>query len=76
MFIRRTKRPVFVTLPDGSQLTRSELPPPGIRRWGSGDRRRLRDRRDHAPDAGWDQRADGRRDRRSGLTFRRSLGPS
>jgi hypothetical protein len=33
MYIRRGKGPVFVTLPDGSKLTRSELPPSDTRRW-------------------------------------------
>ena len=33
MYIRREKGPVFVTLPDGSTLTRSDLPEKGTRRW-------------------------------------------
>ena len=33
MYIRREKGPVFVTLPDGSKLTRSDLPDRTTRRW-------------------------------------------
>ena len=33
MYLRREKGPVFVTLPDGSKLTRSDLPPADTRRW-------------------------------------------
>jgi hypothetical protein len=33
MYIRRIKGPVAVTLPDGSKLTRSDLPPPSTKRW-------------------------------------------
>jgi len=33
MYIRRVKGPVFVMLPDGSKLTRSDLPPVDTRRW-------------------------------------------
>ncbi len=33
MYIRRVKGPVAVTLPDGSKLTRSDLPPPSTKRW-------------------------------------------
>jgi hypothetical protein len=33
MYIRREKGPVFVTLADGSKLTRSDLPPPNTKRW-------------------------------------------
>ncbi|MEM8787919.1 MAG: DUF1153 domain-containing protein [Pseudomonadota bacterium] len=33
MYIRREKGPVFVTLPDGSKLTRSDLPSRDTRRW-------------------------------------------
>ncbi len=33
MYIRRERGPVFVTLPDGSKLTRSDLPPPSTKRW-------------------------------------------
>ncbi|WP_370251575.1 DUF1153 domain-containing protein [Nioella sp.] len=33
MYIRRVKGPHSVTLPDGSQLTRSDLPSPATRRW-------------------------------------------
>jgi hypothetical protein len=33
MYIRRIKGPVSVTLPDGSKLTRSDLPPANTRRW-------------------------------------------
>jgi hypothetical protein len=33
MYIRREKGPVFVTLPDGTKLTRSDLPPLSTKRW-------------------------------------------
>jgi hypothetical protein len=33
MYIRRVKGPVSVTLPDGSKLTRSDLPPANTKRW-------------------------------------------
>lgn len=33
MYIRREKGPVFVTLPDGTKMTRSDLPPPNTKRW-------------------------------------------
>lgn len=33
MFIRREKGPVFVLLPDGTKLTRSDLPPSNTKRW-------------------------------------------
>ena len=33
MYIRRDRGPVFVTLPDGSKLTRSDLPSRTTRRW-------------------------------------------
>jgi alpha-beta hydrolase superfamily lysophospholipase len=33
VYIRREKGPVFVVLPDGSKLTRSDLPPINTRRW-------------------------------------------
>jgi len=33
MYIRREKGPVFVTLPDGTKLTRSDLPARNTRRW-------------------------------------------
>ena len=33
MYIRREKGPVFVMLPDGSKLTRSDLPPANTKRW-------------------------------------------
>jgi hypothetical protein len=33
MYIRREKGPVFVELPDGSKLTRSDLPPTNTKRW-------------------------------------------
>lgn len=33
MYIRRGKGPVSVTLPDGSRLTRSDLPPVNTDRW-------------------------------------------
>jgi len=33
MFIRRVKRAYSVTLPDGSELTRDDLPSPTTRRW-------------------------------------------
>ena len=33
MFIRRVQGPVCVTLPDGSPMTRADLPTPDTRRW-------------------------------------------
>jgi hypothetical protein len=33
MYIRREKGPVYVVLPDGSKLTRSDLPPADTNRW-------------------------------------------
>lgn len=33
MYIRREKGPIFVTLADGSKLTRSDLPSPTTKRW-------------------------------------------
>ncbi len=33
MYIRREKGPVYVTMADGSKLTRSDLPPRNTRRW-------------------------------------------
>jgi hypothetical protein len=33
MYIRRPKQPYSVTLPDGRQLTRDDLPAPTTRRW-------------------------------------------
>ena len=33
MYIRREKGPVYVVLPDGTKLTRSDLPPPNTKRW-------------------------------------------
>lgn len=33
MYIRRDKGPVYVTLPNGSRLTRSDLPDRSTRRW-------------------------------------------
>jgi hypothetical protein len=33
MYIRREKGPVYVELPDGSKLTRSDLPPVNTKRW-------------------------------------------
>ncbi len=33
MYIRRIKGPYSVTLPDGSELCRSDLPSPTTRRW-------------------------------------------
>jgi Protein of unknown function (DUF1153) len=33
MYIRREKGPVYVMLPDGSKLTRSDLPPANTKRW-------------------------------------------
>lgn len=33
MYIRREKGPVFVKLPDGRKLTRSDLPPASTKRW-------------------------------------------
>ena len=33
MYIRKDAGPVFVTLPDGSRLSRSDLPPKNTTRW-------------------------------------------
>jgi len=33
MYIRREKGPIYVVLPDGSKLTRSDLPPVNTKRW-------------------------------------------
>jgi hypothetical protein len=33
MYIRREKGPVYVVMPDGSKLTRSDLPPANTQRW-------------------------------------------
>jgi hypothetical protein len=33
MYIRREKGPVYVLLPDGTKLTRSDLPPVNTKRW-------------------------------------------
>lgn len=33
MYLRRERGPSSVTLPDGSVMTRSDLPPPETRRW-------------------------------------------
>lgn len=33
MYIRREKGPIYVLLPDGSKLTRSDLPPANTKRW-------------------------------------------
>jgi hypothetical protein len=33
MYIRRMKGPVCITLPDGTKLTRSDLPPANTKRW-------------------------------------------
>jgi hypothetical protein len=33
MYIRREKGPVYVQLPDGTKLTRSDLPPANTQRW-------------------------------------------
>jgi hypothetical protein len=33
MFLKRVNGPRMVTLPDGSILTRADLPPPDTRRW-------------------------------------------
>jgi hypothetical protein len=33
MYIRREKGPVFVVMPDGTKLTRSDLPPTDTERW-------------------------------------------
>jgi hypothetical protein len=33
MYIRRLKGPVCITLPDGTKLTRSDLPPANTKRW-------------------------------------------
>lgn len=33
MYIRREKGPIFVILPDGTKMTRSDLPPPNTKRW-------------------------------------------
>jgi len=33
MYVKKTKGPAFVTLPDGRKLTRSDLPPIKTKRW-------------------------------------------
>lgn len=33
MYIRREKGPVFVTMPDGTKMTRADLPPRETNRW-------------------------------------------
>lgn len=33
MYIRKETGPRVVTLPDGSQMSRADLPPPGTTRW-------------------------------------------
>ena len=33
MYVRKKKGPLFVTLEDGRQLSRADLPPPETRRW-------------------------------------------
>ena len=33
MFLRKGTGPRVVTLPDGTQMTRADLPPPGTTRW-------------------------------------------
>lgn len=33
MYIRREKGPVFVTMQDGSKMSRADLPPKNTRRW-------------------------------------------
>ena len=33
MYIKREKGPIFVVLPDGTKLTRSDLPPANTKRW-------------------------------------------
>ena len=33
MYLRKDPGPRVVTLPDGRQMTRADLPPPGTRRW-------------------------------------------
>jgi len=33
MYIRREKGPIFVMLPDGTKMTRSDLPPSNTQRW-------------------------------------------
>jgi Protein of unknown function (DUF1153) len=33
MYLRRERGPVYVLLPDGTKLTRSDLPPADTRRW-------------------------------------------
>jgi Protein of unknown function (DUF1153) len=33
MYIRREKGPIYVVLPDGTKLTRSDLPPANTKRW-------------------------------------------
>jgi hypothetical protein len=33
VYIRREKGPVYVVLPDGTKLTRSDLPPANTKRW-------------------------------------------
>ncbi len=33
MYIRREKGPIFVTLPDGTRMSRGDLPPKDTERW-------------------------------------------
>jgi len=33
MYVKKSKGPAFVTLPDGRKLTRSDLPPVETKRW-------------------------------------------
>ncbi len=33
MFLKKVEGPRAITLPDGSQMTRADLPPPETRRW-------------------------------------------
>lgn len=33
MYIRREKGPIFVTMPDGTTMSRADLPPKSTRRW-------------------------------------------
>lgn len=33
MYVRKNKGPVFVTMPDGTKMSRADLPPKNTRRW-------------------------------------------